>query len=128
MKNVFALLYILLCLCWANPNITRIENSQQIKHVGISTANYNALCVKTTKTITNSNIYLATKRKTPKNAYYYGCDSTGRKKVNVALDRNPDNSLLISINVLIEGDLNNTEAQTIADELMNSLNAALSVK
>lgn len=109
-------------------NISRVEKNQEIRRYNISTANFTALCQTTKKTILANEIYVALARKAPNSAFYYGCDSTGRKKINIALERSPDQTTLISFNVLIEGDVPTEQAQIMANELVDNMRKVLSEK
>jgi hypothetical protein len=127
MKHIVFVICIL-CLSYAVQPFSRVEQQRQLRHYNVSTENFTTLCRTAIRTIRNNNIYLAINRKTANNAFYYGCDSTGRKKINISLDRNPDLSVLVSFNVLIEGDIPTAQSQVMAEALATSMNEALAPK
>lgn len=123
-----AFVLCLFCLGYTVQPFSRVEQQQQLRHYNVSTENFTVLCNTTLRTIRANDIYLAINRKTANNAFYYGCDSTGRKKINISLERNPDRSVLVSFNVLIEGDVPTAQAQLMAEALATSMNQALTPK
>jgi hypothetical protein len=122
---------LIIIFCWivglsfaVAPNV-HIEKSRQLNIDQITTVNFNQFCKKVNKALTTNDLYIAEKRKDRSSAYFYGCDATGREKLTINCLRKDNQWLEVSLNVLIEGDLTNDQAEVSANVLLENMTRVL---
>lgn len=106
----------------------RVEKNRQLNIDQITTANFNQFYKKVNKLFSANDLYVAVKRKESRAAYVYGCDATGREKLTINCVRKDGQWLEVSLNVLIEGDVSNDQAEASANALLETMTKALTIQ
>jgi hypothetical protein len=101
---------------------SNVEKKYQKPIEGINKQQYKKICNTIVVTFENNELYLGRKEEKISSAYYYGCDGYGRRKAYVTLTYSKNNNrLFVSIDVSVEGDLPENEANDLAVQLINDL-------
>ena len=123
--------YLIICCllvlgCAQAEGFIHVSTNAVIWHDQVSTANFNAFCKRTKTFMAQQSLYMADTRKYKQTAYYYACDATGQRKVTVSIARNQYQKMEVSMNVSIEGDMTESVARDMLQELMGKTQQKLS--
>lgn len=100
-----------------------ITRTGQNKMYNMQSDNYTKLSRTVVKFFKTKQFYIADQRRDTQKAFYYACDAFGRRKINLDLVFDEQwKTVQTSWNITVEGDLPKAEAETLATELVTSLN------
>ena len=124
MKKLVVFMLCILSLCLANDAPYVITRMGQSKMYNITNDGYTKLCRTVVTFVKKNQFYMADQRKEKLKSFYYACDGFGRRKINLDLVFDDQwKTVQTSWNITVEGDLPQAEAETLATELVASMNA-----
>lgn len=116
LKKIIFLSAIVALICSFALAVVPIEKIFNQTYDNVSAQKYTEFCQKLRKLIRKNDIYIVFDRRTKKNTHIYACDGRGERKVYADIYHHAP-SMNMELKVAVEGNIEETNAKILAEEL-----------